>query len=146
MGCVWNRYLRLPKNNFLSFKRNKPKTVFYRCYKVWSKLFQQSTLNYGFTTWLVISRISRDILFQSTLDVFAPYMQKKIRYNNKEFLDIQTTRECRLTLKRVGNMIIIYSHNNNPFMKKKTLKKKIMIRSKLCNKSNKSRTSVHWLN
>ena len=96
---------------------------------------------------LVISRISRDILCQSTLDVFAPYMQKKIRYNNKEFLDIQATRECRLTLKRVGNMIIIYSHNNNPFMKKKTLKKKkIMTRSKLCNKSNKSRTSVHWLN
>ena len=30
--------------------------------------------------------------------------------SSKEILDIQTTIECRLTLKRVRDMIITYSH------------------------------------
>ena len=35
---------------------------------------------------------------------------------SEEFLDIQATIECRVTLKRVSDMIITYSHANNNFL------------------------------
>ena len=35
---------------------------------------------------------------------------------SNEFLDIQATKECRFTLKRVRDMVITYSHNFNSFI------------------------------
>ena len=73
---VWNRYLRLPQNYFLSglsktFAKGQLKTVFYGCYKK----YDQNSFNEVLENKILQPDLSFEQfleIFQSTLEAFAP--------------------------------------------------------------------------
>ena len=84
--------------------KEKPKTIYYRCFRN----FKQNKFNEEF--FLKKKRISIDLSFeaffeksQSTLERFAPYKQKKIRYNNNLFMTKQLRKEIMVRLSNEFN-------------------------------------------
>ena len=79
-----------------TFAKGKPKTIYYRCFN-----FEQNKFNEELK-----KRISIDLsfeafleIFQSTLDRFAPYKQKKVRYNNNPFMTKQLRKKIMVSPK-----------------------------------------------
>ena len=118
IGCVWNRYIGLSQNHFLSLW----KTFVKRNRKLFSAVAMKSMIK-TLTSKHFKTRFHRltkqDLLFEEFLEIFQ--------------LTIETFFHC--SLKKVR-------YYNNPFMTK-NLRKEIMIKSKSRNKFNKCPTSVN---
>ena len=82
------RYLRLPQGDYRSFKEDlllkaNQKLSFIVAIKTFIKIFFNETVKNGISLPnLSFEKIFE--IFQSTLDYFAPYNQKKIKYNNND--------------------------------------------------------------
>ena len=80
-----------------TFAKGKPKTIYYWRFKN----FEQNKFNEELK-----KRISIDLsfeafleIFQSNLDRFAPYKQKKVRYNNNPFMTKQLRKKIMVSPK-----------------------------------------------
>ena len=120
--AIWAYQKKISSVLGKTFGKGKPETFSYCCFKRHDHTsFNKTPQNKTSEPDSPFQEFAET--FQLALDVFAPYKQNKVRYNDKEFLDIQATIECRFTLKLVLETIITYSHNNDPFHDKNPFKR-----------------------
>ena len=78
-----------------TFPKGKPETVFYCCYKKYDEnSFNKALQNKISKPDLSFEKLRE--IFQSTLDTFASYKQKKIRTNKNLFMTEKFRRELMI--------------------------------------------------